>query len=225
MQALVIPEVILYDTINSVILMLKDDIKTHTGTPKKTILWSLLGMDGEGKPMKMNTFVHFDQAYKIFSQKDISINLGYNMETLATNLGIHIILPNENGRPLTIGADEGYEDTEDVDEQHLMAKLNKTLVMNSTYNILITSPNSAEVILVYNILRACMLVIVDHFEIAGLRNPNFNGNDVIIQQELIPAHIFHRSLNFGFDYEVIASNIFAQQIIKKFKYKAVILTN
>jgi hypothetical protein len=127
---------------------------------------------------------------------------------------MHIILPSEQGK-MCIGADEGY--VGERDEKGNL-QLYHTEMYDTTYQIMITSTNSTEVTLVYNIMKSMLLMLVDHLDLLGLRCPTFSGNDIVMQDDLTPVPIFHRVLNISFTYEHNVPKITKDKIGRTFTY-------
>ena len=110
MNGIILPEVIIYNALESVIAYIRKDLSEHNGKDeeKKTILYRLMGENIDGKPLKFNHWDFFKQTKKIFSDKgNLSVNFGFNFE-VAKFLSLHIILPSEEAAESAIGQDEGY---------------------------------------------------------------------------------------------------------------------
>ena len=138
----------------------------------------------------------------------------HNQE-VANMIALHIILPSETGK-IGIGADEGY--INEVDENEIKNQGYLTQVYETTYQIMITSNNSAEVNVVYNILKSMLLMLTDHLEFMGLRLPSISGNDIVVQDDLTPVPIFHRVLNLSFTYEHVVPKLLKNEVAKRFFY-------
>lgn len=210
MDSIIMPEVTIYNALESVIRYIRKDLSEST-EDKNTILFKLLGKDIDGKPMSMNRWNFFKQAKKIFSDKqNLSVNFGYNFE-FAKIISLHIILPSEEAAESAIGQDEGYGD--EIDEN---GQLQQYFTQNfrSNYQIMITSNNSSEVLTVYHILKSMLLMIFPHLEIMGLRLNKLSGSDVMFRDEMMPNGIFHKVINLSFNYELKVPQITRKEIIK-----------
>lgn len=214
MQGTIFPDIILCRTLESIVKLLRNDLMQNRENEHESILYKILGVDEEEKPLKWNFVNFFKQAKKIIlDENNLSVNFGYNLET-STPICMHIILPSEQGR-MCIGADEGYlgERDENGDLQ-----LYHTEMYETTYQIMITSTNSTEVTLVYNIMKSMLLMIVDQLDLLGLRTPTFSGNDIVIQDDLTPVPIFHRVLNISFTYEHNVPKLTKDKVGRNFIY-------
>ena len=201
-QGILLPEFVIQRTLVTIVKMLRDDLEENKGDETQSLLYKILGLDEQGQALKLNLYDVFKQAKKIVQTKqNLSVNFGYNQE-VANIISMHILLPSEQGS-MTIGADEGYleDDVFDDDGNKIGVQQYYTQTYESTYQIMITSNNSAEVNVVYNILKSMLLMLVPHLELMGLRLPTLSGNDIVMQDDLVPVPIFHKVLNLSFKYE------------------------
>ena len=214
MQGTILPDIILCRTLESIIKLLRNDLMENRENEKESILYKIMGVDEDNQPLKWNLVNFYKQAKKIIQNEgNLSVNYGYNLET-STPICLHIILPSEQGK-MMIGADEGYVGERD-EEGNL--QLYHTEMYDTTYQIMITSNNSTEVTLVYNILKSMLLMIADQLDLMGLRCPTFSGNDIVMQDELTPVPIFHRIINVSFTYEHNVPKLTKDKIGRNFYY-------
>ena len=216
-QGILLPELVIHRTLVTIVKMLRDDLEENKGDETQSLLYKILGLDEQGQALKLNLYDVFKQAKKIVQTKqNLSVNFGYNQE-VANIISMHILLPSEQGS-MTIGADEGYleDDVFDDDGNKIGVQQYYTQTYESTYQIMITSNNSAEVNVVYNILKSMLLMLVPHLELMGLRLPTLSGNDIVMQDDLVPVPIFHKVLNLSFKYEHNVPKLTQERIAKQF---------
>ena len=216
-QGILLPEFVIQRTLVTIVKMLRDDLEENKGDETQSLLYKILGLDEQGQALKLNLYDVFKQAKKIVQTKqNLSVNFGYNQE-VANIISMHILLPSEQGS-MTIGADEGYleDDIFDDDGNKIGVQQYYTQTYESTYQIMITSNNSAEVNVVYNILKSMLLMLVPHLELMGLRLPTLSGNDIVMQDDLVPVPIFHKVLNLSFKYEHNVPKLTQERIAKQF---------
>lgn len=219
MESIIMPEVIIYNALESIISCVRRDL-SEKENDASTMLYRLLGENIDGKPMSMNRWNFFKQAKSIFKdEQNLSVNFGYNFE-VAKIISLHIILPSEEAAESAIGQDEGYGD--EIDDN---GNLNRFFTQNfrSNYQIMITSNNSSEVLTVYHILKSMLLMIFPHLELMGLRLNKISGNDVLFRDEMMPNGIFHKVLNLSFNYELKVPQSVANEIIKNIIFSGRIL--
>lgn len=214
MSAIILPDIVLAKTLESIVKFLREDLATND--EKSTVLYKLLGVEEDGQPLQMNSYNFFKQAKKIIqTPENLSVNFGYNQE-VAKLTSLHILLPSEQGEA-TIGEDEGYRDEETFnptthDKETTQRQFTSTF--NSTYQIMITGLNSTEVNLVYNILKSMLLMFYEHLEAMGLMIPTLGGNDIVMQDDLIPVPLYHKVLNLTFKYELTVPKYLKDYIAK-----------
>lgn len=207
---IILPEVIIKDALENIIRYIRTDLKNNPLDETQTILYKILGVTEEGKPIKMNRYNFFDQARKMFEKVgSLTVNFGYNLD-VSQDISLHIILPAEQPVNPALGEDEGYGD--ELDDQ---GKVQQKFVQlfNSNYQIMITSSNSTEVNVIYNVLKAMFIAITPHLSLMGLLNPKVSGNDVVFQDDLIPPTIYHKALNLTFTYELIVPQLVVKEIV------------
>lgn len=219
-QGILLPEFVIQKTLVSIVRLLRDDLEKNAGDDTRSILYKILGVDESGEALQINLYNVFKQAKKIIQTKNnLSVNFGYNQE-VAQMISLHILLPSEQGR-IGIGADEGYLADDIVNEQGERTKVQNyfTQMYETTYQIMITSNNSAEVNVVYNILKSMLLMLVPQLELMGLRLPTLSGNDVVMQDDLVPVPIFHKVINLSFTYEHNVPQLIKQEVAKNFYFQ------
>lgn len=204
------PDLVIFHTLETIKKILIKDLNESL-VEEDTYLYKLLGVDESGEVLKLNMYNVFKQAKKmLLTPNNMSVNFGYNQE-VAQIISLHIILPSEQGKT-AIGADEGY--LHDVGEMEVRDCLTQTF--DTTYQIMITSNNSAEVNVTYHLLKSMLLLLIDHIELMGLRNPSFSGNDIVMQDDLTPVPIFHKVLNISFMYEHNVPKRLANDFMRSF---------
>ncbi len=224
-KGILIPEIIIYDTLNSVFSIIKSDFDSKIDKTE-TMLYRYFKEDDFNQNIEFETFNYYDQAVDLFTVKDpIQINLGYNMET-SNQACIHILLPNESGRPFALGGDENYQDPIITTDNGVDSSNPKyTNTFDSVYQLMITSENTLEVLIIYAFLKGALTSLHAHLDLYGLRDPKFGGQDVNIQADLVPTHIFHRSFTLSFFHEITVPDIFSKELIRNFAATGINRTN
>lgn len=218
-QGILLPEFVIHKTLVAIVKMLRSDLAEHAADDTQSLLYKILGTDEQGKPLQLNLYNVFKQAKKIIqTENNLSVNFGYNQE-VAQIISLHILLPSEQGK-MAIGADEGYLSDDIVEDGEKTRVQNYyTQMYDATYQIMITSNNSAEVNVVYNILKSMLLMLVSQLELMGLRLPTLSGNDVVMQDDLVPVPLFHKVINLSFTYEHNVPQMVQQLVAKNFYYQ------
>lgn len=218
-QGILLPEFVIHKTLVAIVKMLRSDLAEHAADDTQSLLYKIFGTDEQGQPLQLNLYNVFKQAKKIIqTENNLSVNFGYNQE-VAQIISLHILLPSEQGK-MAIGADEGYLSDDIVEDGEKTRVQNYyTQMYDATYQIMITSNNSAEVNVVYNILKSMLLMLVPQLELMGLRLPTLSGNDVVMQDDLVPVPLFHKVINLSFTYEHNVPQMVQQLVAKNFYYQ------
>lgn len=224
------PDTLIYNSLKIFLQLIKTDYTANAADLSKSILNTLFDKDENDLDIDFETFDYLTQAKNVFINKNVQVNMGYNLETAAM-ANVHILLPNESGSPFGIGADENYQpqintiENEGTVDEETFAQEIFTKRFESTYQLIITSENIFEVLLIYYYLKSCLISLHYHLELMGLRNLKIGGQDINIQQDSIPTHIFHRTLTMNFFYESNVPNFLRSKIIKQFQTTGIITTN
>lgn len=213
---MLIPENILYHTVRSLFAFIEKDWKDNENK-EKTILYDLLKKDDNGMELKIHRFDYYEQAQHIFlqpagSSRKLQVNMGYNVQRAGLPT-IHIMLPNEDKDEIGLGMGEGYQEYE-RDEEAGTYKRNFTGVWKSTYSLMITSDNSSEVVLIYHVLKNLFVATFEAFELRGLRDVTFGGQDLQFSNELVPPEVFHRNLTVNCFYESTVNELLSNKLIR-----------
>ena len=216
---MIVPEIIIYHNINSVLELIKKDYLDATDKTK-TIISRLFTTDDYGMTLRYNRFDYKEQAIKLFvtnqgvnSSRRIEVSMGYNLQRAGLP-SIHLTLPDEQADSVGLGMGEGYQDSK-INETDGTVISNYTAVYRCNYNCIITSDNSSEAVLIYHTLKNLLFGVFPAFELRGLRDIKFSGQDLNFQNDMIPAEIFHRNLSISFFYESTVDSIQMYDMVNK----------
>lgn len=195
-----IPEHILYNHIKYGLSYLKSDLKSSitNGDETKSIIYRLFGDTGIEK------YNFFTEAKSILLrektvQNYLRTEIGYNMQKVQPPC-IYIVIPSEDMTQGVIGFGQEGNDYTMFDET---LKTYETLFsqnFQSTYQIMIISENSNEVVLLYNLLKTIFISLNSNISLAGLKNLKIGGGDVTIKTDLVPKNMFIRAFRVSFSY-------------------------
>jgi len=207
---IIIPEIVLFKIVNGLILHISKDFEAQTDETQ-SLLYRLLHGNSVEK------FDYYTQGKDLFLRgvdhpRKIAVRQFFDISR-ADLPTVHITLPGENAAFDGIGVDQGLNEPIFDD-----ANLRFTPVYNrnfeAQYSIIFTSDNTFEVLLMYNTIRSLMISIFDSVQILGLMNPRLGGQDLQINSELIPKHIFIRALTLSSNYDVAVPRFFDEQMIQ-----------
>jgi len=210
---IIIPEIKIIEIIEVGIALLMEDYTTTTDKTK-TLLYQYLGDNQIGK------FNFYDQAVDIFTRgnehpRKLQTRMMFDAQR-AHLPTIHITMPSEVPSGDGIGIDQGYvPDTVDTELMEIIP--NYTRMFETNYHAVITSDNALEVICIYHVIKGLLISTFSNIEFAGIRNPKLSGQDLQIQTENMPPHIFVRGLGISCSYESTVPSIDKLKFINKFK--------
>lgn len=193
------PEIVIFNIIKLGLDFISLDWKSKTD---KTTSWLYKVVEN----ISIQKIGFFAEAESIFIKqggkaRSLDVNLMYNMKDVKPP-SIYISLGNENtSSQNAMGMDEGYQEQLFDD---LTYKSVFTRRFSANYNIVITSDNSNEVIIIYHVLKALLIGMYFHLHKNGIENLKLGGADLNINQSLMPKHLFSRAISLNFDYETSA---------------------
>lgn len=200
---MIVPEVILYSFIKSCFKVTIDDMTANAADQTKSLLYQLFQQDDNNDIIKLESYVFYPQAKNLLTRTDektrkADVFFGYNL--LRKGLpSIHIILSSENsGRYDNIGDQSDINNVFDVVNQKII--INKQSTYQPMYSLLLSGDNNAEILILFEWLRAMLIIFKDHLELKGLKNIKVSAADITLQADLVPQNIYHRNINLQFDY-------------------------
>ena len=212
-MGILIPEITLYNLLEGTFEAIRVDFDKHIDE-KDTLLYAYFG----GLPVYKNKYDWFVQAKDLFLREEdhprkIETAMFFDSER-ARMPTVHITLPGEQSSSDGIGVDAGYQPAV-IDDKDLTFQHTHTRGFEAQYQILITSDNTLEVQLLYNFIRGMLISIFDKVDLAGLMNPKLSGQDLRLDSEIVPEHVFVRGLGIHTQYEITVPEYFDQKMILK----------
>lgn len=214
-----IPEYIIHDAIQKLFDYLRKDYldcATNNQIPDSVLHAIIDGVD-------FQKYRGMEQAKQIFVDRDdtdprkIKLDLGFNMQTDGSPT-IHITVPSDSQAQNSIGMGEGengeiWDDTVGTNQSISVPIKDRYFQTynrryKATYDLVITSNNSNETVLIYHVLRALIGSIVTHLHEKGLQNISISGNDLALYSEVAPKQFYVRALRVSFEYESGTVNLF-----------------
>jgi len=206
-----IPEILLFNIIKAILRTIREDLANNIDE-KNTLFYKLF----YGTKFNDINLDFYANAKDIFSRdkshpRYLDLRMFFNADR-AEIPTIHLNLPSESDIGGGIGVDAGYNGT-NYDPINKTISQNHTRSFNSVYNIIITSDNSDEVLIIYHALKAFIVSMLDIIDLNGLRNPKLGGADLQINPELIPPHVFIRAISLNCFYELTVPSLIKEKII------------
>lgn len=199
-MAIIIPEIILINIVDSLLNKVKVDFEENqnNNTPTQSLLYCYF-----------NGLTHYKKDYYIEAVDLFTREVGHP-RIIDTRLffdagraiipTIHITMPSDQTgqNSLSFGESGSHvKAREDGSYSNIYERR-----FDSQYQIVCTSDNHSEVLLMYHLLRAGMISVSDTISFEGLENLKISGQELKINPEIAPNHIFMRSLSVTFSYNV-----------------------
>lgn len=197
----VMPDIIIQDTLNSVLQFLRDDYNDNGAA--RSFLYRLF------KDWKLDRYGLFEQAKSLIvttdeDPKHIRVQMAYNRDK-ADIPQVFVNLSGENSANNGLGFDQGFI-SETVFNGEYIVNYNRRF--KTTYNIGCVSQNRTETILLYYLIRAMLISANNHLQLSGLSNPIIGGQDVRMSQD-IAEYVFMRVIGLSFEYEQTIPDMFS----------------
>ena len=219
-----IPEFVLCTMINNALNFIRTDYNNQSDKTK-----SLLCIMTTGPSIERIDF--FNSMVDILIKKNtdarfLEAELMFNMKSESPP-NIYISLPSEQPGQNGIGNDEGYEPgyvVEDPTTHQGTYQAVFTRRKNVTYNLVITSDNSNETIVIYHFIYALLLSLSNTLALGpGFQNQRVSGGEVRPYAELVPKNIFTRVVSLYFEYEVSTVDFSQYPLINQALFKGAVL--
>lgn len=216
-----IPEIKIHSLLTQLIDLIRTDWENETDKTR-TILYDFYFQDDCGTRLVFNTADYYQLAQNLFLRQEnkndrLAVNIGYNLQRQGLPT-IHILMPSAQKGPSDgLGFDEGYEPvaiSPDGEER----KMNRTRTYNVKYQLMISSNNVNEVLLIWHLLLDGFQAIFDNIELNGMQNLQLSGQDLLFNNDIVPPEIFHRSVMMDFFYENTVKQPIWERIIQSINY-------
>lgn len=198
MKNSIIPEHVFLKSIKSAFDFIREDFeeKEQQGKEKESYLYLICENQG------VERYNYFEQAKDLllrdnFENRKLNVDLMYNMD-FDNVPSVYISLSGEQHGENNISVEQENKDVY-IDDDKLALNV-FTRRKNANYSIYIVSDNSNEANLIYYILDCIFISLTSHFAYVGIYNMTQGGQDIQIENDKIPKHIFVKTLSLGLQY-------------------------
>lgn len=196
-----VPEFIIHDGLQKALKFIREDYKAVTTglTPDETKAWLYQLING----VSFQKYDYWEQAKEVFfsgqgNPRHLEIDLMFNRQRDSFPT-IHITTPSDNPGINGLSNDEGYQD-DIVSNNGSQTNSVFTRRYKGVYDVVITTDNSNEAILISHIIRALLMSLTVHFSLKGLENLSLSSGDLTPYQTLTP-NAFTRIVRMNLEYE------------------------
>lgn len=226
---MIVPEFIIHNTIEGLIQFLRDNY--DAATDKTTSYLYLLTTSTQ-----FERYNFFDQAVTVLITNDmestryLQVDLGFNKVRDAAP-SIYITMPSESPFNSGIGGSQAEELlTENiVDEDDVVTGVNQRSqfrhAYSATYDVVITSNNTNELLMLYHILKGLLKAAEGHLALSGLRNMKIAGQDLQPYMQEIPNSMYVRAIRLTFDYETETPDFYIHKYLTTMTFNSNIETS
>lgn len=197
-MAVIVPELTLFKILRGMIAHVKSEYESTPDKSKTLIYYIFNGLVDHKKD-------YYEQAVDLFTRKvdhprNIEARLFFDAERSKIPT-IHITMPSDDSGENSIGVGEsGMAECMYEDDTTLTPIYSRRF--DTTYQIICTSDNHSEVLIMYHLVRAVLISIFDTVSLAGLENARLSGQELRIKSDLVPEHIFMRGIGISCSYDV-----------------------
>jgi hypothetical protein len=202
MEPLLVPEMIMLDAYKKSLKYIRKNYKSNLSDLSKSYLGEILGTTNA-----IQRYNFLEQAKSVFitdetDPRHLDVNIFFNAAR-APIPTIHITNPAEVPIHDSLSITEGYFDPIFDDANSTYTKVFSRR-FKAKYNILITSDNTNEVVLLYQVMRSMTISLIEHLNQSGLENIKISGSEINLKPDIVPINVFIKSIGLEFEYEVPA---------------------
>lgn len=216
---MILPDFILVNSLNLALVALRNDylINVSAGTEERSVL-KLMFSELE----QLGNYDAFTQAKAMLittseHPKHLLVRSALDQNFKGSPF-LYVTLAGESDRNNSIGQGIGDNDylSFNEDDGTQSAKVQFQRRFATTYQLVIGSENKGEVVILYNVFQALLMILTSHATFSGLSNLKFGGQDVRVDLG-VPDKVVMRAITINFEYEqkvpelavkTIATNIF-----------------
>lgn len=167
---------------------------------RRSVLFSFFGNRTFGK------YKYFDKMAKMLENKynarkgGLHIQIGFNPQQ--KNLpAVSILLPSEEAAPKRAATATGVHSSRRSSGNAIDKSVEQGQMYQSTYDLMVTSNNENDVIVIYNFLKTLFLSGISQFQHSGLQNLSISGRDVVLDFDIDPMTMYNRGIGLSFFYD------------------------
>ena len=217
---LVIPDIILVDTLNLGLDALREDYNNHLVDDTTNESWLYLLTNS----LSVGRYNLYKNAVEVLitdpeHPKHFDVKLSYDHNS-AKSPAVFVTLPAENDRNNSLQVGEGDQEpllighTDEEDADQYVPQYKRRYF--TTYHIVIVSDNRNEMLVLYHIFKSILTACIGHLTQEGLENIKLGGQDLRLNG-LIPDKLFTRGITISFEYEQTIPSFVFHNIYRKIR--------
>lgn len=213
---LVIPDIILVDTLNLAIDAIREDYVAHEtdGTIQESFLYLLLNSLGIGRYNLIKNAVEIFGTTPEHPKHIDKVKLSYDHNS-SKSPAVFVTLPSENDRNNSLQVGSGdqeplYIGSDSEDDQYREQYMRRYF---ATYQVVIICENRNEMIVLYHVIKSLLTASIGHLTIEGLQNIKLGGQDLRLSP-VVSDKLFTRAITISFEYEQVIPSLFIKNIFR-----------
>jgi hypothetical protein len=200
---MIIPEHMIYNFIEKLIEYIRKDSLAHSNDMSKSFLYSIFG------DLHSDKTYYLKEAFEIFTRKiddprQINLRLFFNADQIQSRPIVHITMMSDTPQFGELGMGESGEqdfNTFDIEEETITPHKIERLM--SVMNVVITSVNELECLIIYRSLQAVILAAIDTLQLSGWQNPKIGGQDLRMPNDPnVPTSIYYKLISISGFYDL-----------------------
>ena len=219
-MALLVPEVVIANALNKTLSIIRTN---HTdavanGQESRSLLYLLFN------GVALDNYDFYANVKKLLittpqDPKHITVSLSYDQNIQSTTPHIFLNLASDTPSTDSIGIGEGDQAEltfDNISGQDEYIKQYKKGYL-TTYQVVIVTDNKNETSVLYNLIRAILIALTNHFSLEGLQNLKIGGSDLRLNIN-VPDKVFTKMITMNFLYEIVTPEVFIQDIFTKIRF-------
>lgn len=192
MAAIQIPEQKVRQVVDYVLDFLREDYETATDK-EESYLFLLFGQYKDD-----SSYDYWTNAVALFTRgtdepRHIETHFFLNRTRFSLPT-VHITISSDNTGPDGLGFDQGWQESEFDSSTSLNFRQISSREFNTRFQIVLTSDNTFEVLMMYHAIQACLVGNNHLLFLNGLQNPSLKGGDIILNDQQAPQGIYARAI-------------------------------
>jgi hypothetical protein len=202
MSKIIIPEQKVKGVVDYILNYLKKDYKD--AVDKSSSYLHLLFGDYSGN----STYDYWKNSVALFTRgpeepRAIETHFFLNRSRFSMPT-VHITMNADQNGPDGIGFDNGWDGTSFQPSEGIGSRDTGGREFNTRFQIVITSDNTFDVLIIYHTLMACLIGNSHLLTLNGLQNPTLKGGDIILNDQSNPSGIYARAIFLDCFYSIVA---------------------
>lgn len=223
MSSILVPDVKIINTFNSILDILRDDYKANVnaGTEDRSVLYLLFN------DVSLGTYNLYENAKSLIittpeNPNHLEVRLSYDHTSTGPTNMIYVTLASENPVNDSMQIGEGNQNellfsnpAPQADEYR--KQFSRRFL--TTYTVMVMAKNRTEMLVLYHLLKLMTVSCINHLTMEGLQNIKVGGQDMKFSGS--DMGLFVRGITITFEYEQTVPELIVKKVFKKIRVNLV----